>query len=250
MNANIELNQLNEEKNNLAQMCTKKLKDCFELEKKVKLLSNRIEELQLMLCDKSCVERVLNWICKHEKFDVVQDNCGCQLGKILVRRAGASVTIEDLKCEQFMNILLKNKIVEKFDEYHYPEDFYRKLKEIDNIWKLLTTLDGKRVIILGRIMSREKDLGHAEGFDLTSWRWDEEGTLRVTIFDPFNSQSGNNADQQYFRSHLVGDEGLVLYDVKLNQINKIIKDEYKLILHNRTFSPTDGIEGGNVPCQN
>ena len=200
-----------------------------ELMKQQVWLFNMIRELRQMLCNENCVERVLVWICEHEKFGIgVVGVCGSQLAKILVACANTRIEREDLRCGRLMEILGKNKIVTMFKQYKYPKNNSEKFNMIGEVWKVLMTVDiSMRVIILGRVISEEKQQGHAEGFDLTSRKTEEE---RVTIFDPHNKQSGKNVDIEYFSSHLWEDEGIILYTVELENLKQII-ERNESILH-------------------
>lgn len=193
-----------------------------ELEKQNKWLLMRIIELKKRQCASDCVVCAVTWICEKQYPEEGVKLCHPQLSRILTAHAvgsEAQIGKEDLKCEQFMEILEKSAIVKKVVEHQNDNSTWQTMG--DKAWKTLTTIDCD-VFILGRLATPPA-VGHAVVCC-------KKPHGIVTIHDPQSNNNERNLSQNMFRDYVSKDFGIILYAVNLQKLKMIIS-ECENVLH-------------------
>jgi hypothetical protein len=189
--------------------------------KEKKLLFNRIEQLKHRICDKDCVLCVIVRICQ-TKLGLRLNPCCRQLENVIIWYASPQIKLEDLKCSRLLEVLIKYKIVAKYDEYKYPPEMIGRYDEMVNAWKKLMTMDDSlRVVIIGRVISEANGVGHAELCDLDT-RTTKTADGMVTIHDA-QEETWKSMDQQDFINYVQSDKGVKFYTVIFKELEEILE---------------------------
>ena len=199
----------------------KRIKDIEEK----KWLFNRIEQLKRRVCDKDCVNCVIVRICENNELGLGVKLCCPQLKTIISSHAGSNIEPEHFKCDKFINILEKCGIVGKYDIYEYPPPMPNRENEMVKAFNRLMTMDPNlRVVIIGGVISKAEQKGHAELCYLNSRTQDG----KVTIHDP-QSETSEEVGKQGFINRVKNDEGVIFYTVNFETLQQIINDHLHIL---------------------
>jgi hypothetical protein len=207
----------------------------YQLERALERKRKSLQDLQRKghLCNKDCGLCCLLWIC-NKKLGLYP--CGPHLRTIITLEADRSDPIIEnkyLRCEAFMSILKRYKVV---DIYPKPEDSERpEMDDIhdrycnkDKAWEKLMGVDEKEcAVIIGSLILKPDEVGHCVVCDLET---DAREKGRLTIYDP-QSEKGWTVNQDAFEGRVKDADGVVVFTVNFEELKRIIKEHEKSLMH-------------------
>ncbi|CAB3984251.1 Hypothetical predicted protein [Paramuricea clavata] len=203
-----------------------------------KLKDEYLQQLQRKghICAKNCVLCSILWSCQQELGFYL---CGPQLILIMFLHAAEKNKREYLKCEKFIEIFMKCKVIDApvGCEYLWSEEMSKKSEMIEKAWNALMNMD-KSVCLIGIKSSKALGGGHCVVCDLNT----RTGCGTVTFHDPQKEEKAEWSKTEFiFYLDDPNIAGLRLFTVNLQKLKDII-DEYSEILHhtdksNQTLSP-------------
>ena len=208
--------------NEQRQLQIQTLKDEYQ-----KLKHEYLQQLQRKghVCAKNCVLCTILWSCQQELGFYL---CGPQLILIMFLHAAEKIKREYLKCEKFIEIFMKCKVIDAplGCEYLWSEEMSKKSEMIEKAWNALMNMD-KGVCLMGIKSSKALGGGHCVVCDLNTRT--ECGT--VMFHDPQKEEKAEWSKKEFI-DYLDDPNiaGLRLFTVNLQELKQIIND-YSDILH-------------------
>ena len=223
-----ELQALRQEMEDLKQQHKQTLKWLFQKNKR-------------RVCNNDCVSCVIAMICENNKLGLGVKFCCPQLRTIISLHAGPKFEPKHIKCAEFMDLLKKCGIVEQYYDYEYPPEMLSRENEMAKAFNKLMTMDPSlRVVIIGRVISKANNHGHAELCYLNTRTQDG----KVKIHDP-QTETWGEGGLQDFIDHVKNDEGVILYTVIIGEL-KQIHDKYLSFFHLNTSDQTLATATGDI----
>jgi hypothetical protein len=192
-----------------------------------KLKDEYLQQLQRKghVCAKNCVLCTILWSCQQELGFYL---CGPQLILIMFLHAAEKIKREYLKCEKFIEIFMKCKVIDApvGGEYLWSDEVNKKSEMIEKAWNELMNMD-KGVCLIGIKNAKALGGGHCVVCDLNTRT--ECGT--VMFHDPQKEEKVEWSKTEFiFYLDDPNIAGLRLFTVNLQKLKHII-DEYSEILH-------------------
>ena len=196
------------------------------------------EKNKRRVCNNDCVSCVIGMICE---LGLGVKFCCPQLRTIISLHAGPKFEPKHIKCAEFMDLLRKCGIVKQYYDYKYPPQMPGRENEMAKAFNKLMTMDPSfRVVIIGRVISKAEEKGHAELCFLNTRTQDG----KVRIHDPQAGTCGEGGKQE-FMDYVKNDEGVTFYTVIIGELKQIY-DKYFSFFHLNTSDQTLATATGDI----
>ena len=210
-----------------------------ESETRILELQSQMKASKSRVCSDDCTCCIIANICENEEQGDKVKLCCPQLRTIISLHAGPKFEPKHHICANFMDLLIKCGIVKEYCYYKYPPQMPGRENEMAKAFDELMKMDPSlRAVIIGRIKA---GIGHTELCYLNTRTQDG----KITIHNPQTQECGEGGRLQDFIDHVRNDEGVIFYNVIIEELKKIY-DKYSLLFHRNTYDQTLATATGDV----
>ena len=219
-------NQLTEEKRKLTERSVKKIQMLKTKLAEVSKVSHKDfrDSLQQAgeICKMNCVMSCLVSVCQLKMQDV--HLCYDHLARIIMH---GEEDKQYLKCGAYLSLLVEKEMAKREEQIDYNSDAEARDKQIDEIWEILKTTTGARIMILGRKMvAKDKARGEARHTILCDVE-DREEEDKLAFYDLQRREWGRGTKEN-LKDYLKEDTGINLYTLNLDSLKKLIEEKRDL----------------------